>query len=81
MSGNHSKWRDVCGPSIEIGARWLRAVAQGSTLLSVMMIALVWRRLSSEGQIQRAERAAVQIPRSGAPSKTSFPSLVRSTNR
>jgi diguanylate cyclase (GGDEF)-like protein/PAS domain S-box-containing protein len=48
--------------SIEIGARWLRAVAQGSTLLSVMMIALVWAGVGFHLKVEYydAERAAVQ---------------------
>jgi diguanylate cyclase (GGDEF)-like protein/PAS domain S-box-containing protein len=48
--------------SIETGARWLRAAAQGSTLLSVMMIALVWAGVGFHLQVEYndAERAAMQ---------------------
>jgi diguanylate cyclase (GGDEF)-like protein/PAS domain S-box-containing protein len=47
---------------IEIGTRWLQAVAQGSTLLGLFMIALVWSGLSFhfEGKRIAAERATVQ---------------------
>ena len=48
--------------SIEIGGRWLCAVAQGSTLLSAMMIALVWAGVGFHLKVEYgdAERAAVQ---------------------
>jgi diguanylate cyclase (GGDEF)-like protein/PAS domain S-box-containing protein len=46
---------------IETGTRWLRATAQGSTLLGVLMIGLVWTSLSFHLEAERsnAERAAV----------------------
>src|ERR1700730_16384824 len=48
--------------SIETGTRWLRAIAQGSTLLSAIMIGLVWAGASFHMGVERsdAERAAVQ---------------------
>src|SRR5258708_18617297 len=48
--------------SIETGTRWLRAVAQGSTLLSAIMIGLVWAGASFHMGVERsdAEQAAVQ---------------------
>src|SRR5579864_5101177 len=48
--------------SFETGGRWLRAVAQGSTLLSVMMIALVWLGVGFHLRVEHsdAEGAAVQ---------------------
>jgi diguanylate cyclase (GGDEF)-like protein len=48
--------------SIETGSRWLRATAQGSTLLSVMMIALVWAGVAFHLEVENndAEAAAVQ---------------------
>jgi len=48
--------------SLETGSRWLRAVAQGSTLLSVMMIALVWLGVGFHLRVEQsdAEGAAVQ---------------------
>jgi hypothetical protein len=48
--------------SLETGGRWLRAVAQGSTLLSVMMIALVWLGVGFHLRVEHsdAEGAAVQ---------------------
>jgi diguanylate cyclase (GGDEF)-like protein/PAS domain S-box-containing protein len=48
--------------SLRTGASWLRAIAQGSTLLCVMMIALVWLGVSFHLQVEYndAERAAVQ---------------------
>jgi diguanylate cyclase (GGDEF)-like protein/PAS domain S-box-containing protein len=48
--------------SIETAVRWLRAVAQGSTLLSVMMIALVWIGVGFHLKVEHgdAERAAIQ---------------------
>jgi len=46
---------------IETGTRWLRAIAQGSTLLGVLMIGLVWTSLSFHLEVDRSntERAAV----------------------
>jgi diguanylate cyclase (GGDEF)-like protein len=48
--------------SLETGRRWLRATAQGSTLLSVMMIALVWAGVGFHLKVENddAEAAAVQ---------------------
>src|SRR5882672_10695139 len=48
--------------SIETAVRWLRAVAQGSTLLSVMMIVLVWVGVGFHLKVEHgdAERAATQ---------------------
>ena len=48
--------------SLETGGRWLRALAQGSTLLSVMMIALVWVGVGFHLRVEHndAEGAAVQ---------------------
>src|SRR5580692_10171082 len=48
--------------SLETGRRWLRATAQGSTLLSVMMIALVWTGVGFHLRVENddAEAAAVQ---------------------
>jgi diguanylate cyclase (GGDEF)-like protein/PAS domain S-box-containing protein len=47
---------------IKVGTRWLRAAAQGSTLLGVLMIVLVWSGLSFhlDGKRAASERAAVQ---------------------
>jgi diguanylate cyclase (GGDEF)-like protein/PAS domain S-box-containing protein len=47
---------------LETGTRWPRALAQGSTLLGVLMIGLVWISLSFHLEAERshAERAAVQ---------------------
>src|SRR5690349_18660142 len=44
------------------GLSWFRAVAQGSTLLCVMMIALVWLGVDFHLQVEQndTERAAVQ---------------------
>jgi hypothetical protein len=38
--------------SIETGTRWLRAVAQGSTLLSAIMIGLVWAGASFHMEVE-----------------------------
>ena len=48
--------------SLETGRRWLRATAQGSTLLSVMMIAVVWAGVGFHLKVENedAEAAAVQ---------------------
>src|SRR5260370_39511754 len=48
--------------ALETGGRWLRALAQGSTLLSVMMIALVWVGVGFHLRVEHndAEGAAVQ---------------------
>jgi diguanylate cyclase (GGDEF)-like protein len=48
--------------SLETGRRWLRATAQGSTLLSVMMIAVVWAGVVFHLKVENngAEAAAVQ---------------------
>src|ERR1700747_964699 len=48
--------------SLKTGLSWLRAMAQGSTLLCVMMIALVWLGVRFHLQVEYndAERAAVQ---------------------
>jgi hypothetical protein len=48
--------------SLEAGRRWLRATAQGSTLLSVMMIAVVWAGVGFHLKVENdgAEAAAVQ---------------------
>jgi len=57
-------WRNCMrlNTSIETGGRWLRAVAQGSTLLSAMMIALVWAGVGFHLKVENsdAEGAAVQ---------------------
>jgi diguanylate cyclase (GGDEF)-like protein len=48
--------------SLETGGRWLRAIAQGSTLLSAMMIALVWIGVGFHLKVENsdAEQGAVQ---------------------
>ncbi len=48
--------------SLETGGRWLRAIAQGSTLLSAMMIALVWIGVGFHLKVENsdAESGAVQ---------------------
>src|ERR1700747_2982644 len=48
--------------SLKTGLSWLRAMAQGSTLLCVMMIALVWLGVRFHLQVEYndAERGAVQ---------------------
>jgi len=48
--------------SLETGRRWLRATAQGSTLLSVMMIAVVWAGVGFHLKVENdgAEAGAVQ---------------------
>jgi diguanylate cyclase (GGDEF)-like protein len=48
--------------SLETGRRWLRAAAQGSTLLSAMMIAVVWAGVGFHLKVENdgAEAAAVQ---------------------
>src|SRR5580704_1208712 len=48
--------------SLETGRRWLRATAQGSTLLSAMMIAVVWAGVGFHLKVENngAETAAVQ---------------------
>src|ERR1700688_5033926 len=48
--------------SLETGRRWLRATAQGSTLLSAMMIAVVWAGVGFHLKVENdgAEAAAVQ---------------------
>jgi diguanylate cyclase (GGDEF)-like protein len=48
--------------SFKTGLSWLRAAAQGSTLLCVMMIALVWLGVDFHLKVEHndAERAAVQ---------------------
>jgi diguanylate cyclase (GGDEF)-like protein/PAS domain S-box-containing protein len=45
-----------------IGTRWLRAAAQGSTLLGVLMVSLVWSGLNFHQAVKHrnAERGAVQ---------------------
>src|SRR6202048_279313 len=47
---------------IETGTRWLRVVAQGSTLLGVLMIGCLWGGLGIYSESKRAatERSAVQ---------------------
>src|SRR6267154_6400293 len=64
VSGKHCMWRDCMRPntSIETAGKWLRALAQGSTLLSVMMIALVWVGVGFHLTVEHsdAEGAAVQ---------------------
>jgi len=47
---------------IEVGTRWLRAIAYGPVLLGALMIGLIWSGLFLHLQVERsdAERAAVQ---------------------
>lgn len=47
---------------LDVGTRWLRAIAQGSTLLGVFMIGLLWTSLSFHlnAEHTNAERAAIQ---------------------
>src|SRR3984957_13231294 len=66
--------------SLETGRGWLRATAQGSTLLSVMMIAVVWAGVGFHLKVENEDAEAAAVQNSANLARASEEHLSRSLN-